>query len=159
MRIASLAPLLLVLAAASPLRAQRLSSVPAPQTAIVPEAITVGDVFHAAIRVEAPPGVRVFFPDTLEVPEEVEAAGRRVVSVDTVADKLIYTAAYPLTAWRPDTVELRAARVQLVTERGEGRVAASFPAFAIQSVLPADTSGIEPKPAKDVLGAMRLLWP
>jgi hypothetical protein len=155
----ALAPLLLVLAAALPLRAQRLSSVPAPQTAIVPEAITVGDVFHAAIRVEAPPGVRVFFPDTLEVPDEVEAAGRRVISVDTAADRVIYTAAYPLTAWRPDSFALRGTHVQLVTERGEGRVAASFPRFAIQSVLPADTTGIEPKPAKDVLGAMRLLWP
>jgi hypothetical protein len=127
--------------------------------AVVPHTITVGDVFQAAIRVAAPAGAEVVFPDSLELPEEVESAGRREIRVDTVQGEHQVTAVYPLTAWRPGDVPLPPAEVTVRDTSGVRTLEVSFPAFALASVLPADTAGIEPKPAKDVLGADRVWWP
>lgn len=148
---------LLLMFAATPLRAQptRLSA----RTAIVPATITVGDIFHAAIRFSAPADVRLVFPDTLVLPRDIEAAGRRSLRVDTVADGLEYTATYPLAAWRPDSVTLEPARVEMVSAGGVEAVTARFVPFIVRSVLPADTAGIQPQPPKDVLGPNRLFWP
>ena len=135
---------------------------PRPSTAVVPADITVGDVFRAAIRIEAPAGAEVVFPDTLLVPADVEAAGRREVRIDSAAagsGLLIHTAVYPLTAWRPDTVSLPSAAVAVRGAAGEWVVEARFAPFAVASVLPADTTGIEPKQAKDVIGPNRVWWP
>lgn len=149
----------LLLAWAPPLHAQRVTSVPLPQTAVLPDSINVGDVFHAAIRVQVPARGRVLFPDTLPVPQDVEAAGRRQIRIDTTAGGLQFTALYPLAAWRPDSVLLPASEVRVLIETGEENLPAEFRPFQIRSVLPADTAGVEPQPLKDVLGANRLWWP
>ncbi|MGH7506266.1 MAG: hypothetical protein ACRELX_11470 [Longimicrobiales bacterium] len=131
-----------------------------PTTAVVPQTITVGDVFQAAIRLEIPADATVSFPDSLALPANVEVAGRRDVHVDsTAAGNRVYTAVYPLTAWQPGSVSLPGATVLVRAGRGDATVDASFPEFSIESVLPADTASIEPKPAKDVLGANRVWWP
>jgi hypothetical protein len=134
----------------------------AAATAVGPADITVGDVFRAAIRVTAPAGAEVMFPDTLDVPADVEAAGRRSLQVDTsgaAPGMAVVTAIYPLAAWRPDTVRLPGAEVVIRSPSGEATVAASFAPFQVTSVLPSDTTDIEPKEAKDVLGANRVWWP
>ena len=139
-------------------------------SAVVPRTITVGDVFQAAIRIELPGGTAVAFADSLALPADVETAGRRVIQVDTTAEgRIAFTAAYPLTAWRPGDVTLPATRVvvrpppgdrpQQQTTQRDDTISVTFPAFDIESVLPGDTTGIEPKPAKDVLGANRVWWP
>lgn len=151
-------PLLLLLllflaGAAQPLPAQEV------RTAVLPSDITVGDVFHAVIRVSGAGERGVAFPDSLVLPEALEAAGRRVLRRDTVNGALAWTALYPLTAWRTGAQQLPEAEVQ-VADAGSTRTAtAAFPSFEVRSVLPADTAGIEPKPARDVLGANRVWWP
>ena len=149
---------LVVLHAASPpdAAAQTVS------TAVVPQTITVGDVFHAAVRVELPPGAEAAFPDTLDLPDaDIEAAARVRVQADSGAAGRTVTALYPLTAWRANE-EIQLPELQFAIRTaggGTSTVTASFPAFTLGSVLPADTAGIEPKPAKDVWGASRLWWP
>jgi hypothetical protein len=137
----------------SGLRAQQ------PQTAIVPESITVGDVFRAAIRFELPAGVQIAAPDSIALPPDLELAGRREARVDTAGGGQRVTIIYPLTAWRPGSYELPPLALRLVTDGTERTMAVAFPAFSVRSVLPADTAGIEARPAKDVLGASRLWWP
>ncbi len=89
------------------------------RTAVVPDSILVGDIFRVAVRVTVPAGVVVVFPDTLAVPDDVEAAARRELSVDSTADgEVSYTAVFPLAAWRPGSIELPPARLTL---RGSGR--------------------------------------
>lgn len=146
----------IVLAAApSTAPAQRVS------TAVVPDAITVGDVFHAAVRVELPPGTEPVFPDTLALTDEdLEAAGRVQLQVDSSAGGRTVTAVYPLTAWRTgEKLQLPEVVFAVRSDGGQQVVRATFPAFTLRSVLPADTAGIEPKPPKDVWGASRLWWP
>lgn len=130
------------------------------RTAVVPQSVTIGDIFRVAVRVAVPAGAVVVFPDTLDVPESVEAAARREVTVDSTRPELrTYTAVFPLTAWKPGTVQLPPARVRLELPDGGNFVEATFPAVSVTSVLPPDTAAIEPKPAKDVIGPSRLLWP
>lgn len=147
---------LIALALAVPLHAQA----PVARTAIVPDSARVGDVFHAAIRVDVPAGTRVLFPDSLAVPDDVENAGSPIVQTDTTGPgRLGITAAFPLTAWRPGDVVLPDVWVRIDAGAGPDSVRASFPATLVLSVLPADTAGIAPRPARDVLGANRLWWP
>ena len=144
---------LLLLLAASPLPAQEV------RTAVVPEAITVGDVFHAVIRVDGAGERGVRFPDSLALPADLEMAGRRTIRRDTVGGQPRLTAVYPLAAWRPGQHTIPPAEVR-IAEPGTVRAAsAAFPVVVIRSVLPADTAGVQPKPAKDVLGGNRLWWP
>jgi hypothetical protein len=150
----------LLFAAASPAAARAQAPPPVrASAAVVPQTITVGDIFQAAIRVAAPPGTEVVFPDSLVLPADVESAGRREIRVDTVRGEPQVTAIYPLTGWRPGDVPLAPAGLTVRDTTGVHAVEVAFPAFTLSSVLPADTTGIEPKPAKDVLGANRVWWP
>lgn len=130
------------------------------RTAVVPPTSAVGDVFHAAIRVQLEAGDTVVFPDTLPVPADMESAGRRELHVDTLPDgQRRLTAVYPLTAWRTGRLQLTTTAISVRDSAGERGVEVSFSPVDITSVLPADTAGIRPRPAKDVLGANRLVWP
>ena len=92
---------LLALASAGAVAAQQ------PQAAVIPQSITVGDVFHAAVRLELPPGATLGAPDTRALPEHVELAGRREVRVDTADGARRVTLIYPLSAWRPGEYALQ----------------------------------------------------
>jgi hypothetical protein len=131
------------------------------RTAVVPDSIHVGDVFRVAVQVTVAEGADVMFPDTLAVPANVEAAARRTLSVDSAGDgRVSYTAVFPLTAWRPGAIELPAARIEVVEPRGRSsQVEAVFRPILIATVLPSDTTMIEPRPARDVIGSSRLIWP
>jgi len=87
--------LVMLVVAASAASAQQ------PQAAVVPQSITVGDVFHAAVRMPLPEGARVQVPDSIGVIEDVEQAGRYTVRVDSSGPSRVATIAYPLAAWRP----------------------------------------------------------
>ena len=137
------------------------ASLPAqqPQVAVVPAAITVGDIFHAAIRLDLAAGDELIAPDTLALPEDVEAAGRRELRVDSAGGARRVTVLYPLAAWRPGTYELPQIALQLRTAEGTRPLQVQLPGFTVSSVLPEDTAGIQMKGAKDVLGANRIWWP
>jgi hypothetical protein len=49
--------------------------------------------------------------------------------------------------------------LRLITDGAARDVNVALPSFTVTSVLPQDTANIQPKPAKDVLGANRLWWP
>jgi hypothetical protein len=144
---------LLVLCCAWPLQAQRAS------TAVVPQTITVGDVFHAAVQVQLPPGATVQAPDSLVLGEELELAGRMEIRYDSANGERRAIILYPLTAWRPGNHQLPPLRVRVITDGAASDMNVALPAFAVTSVLPQDTTDIAPRGAKDVLGANRLWWP
>jgi hypothetical protein len=131
------------------------------RVAVTPDTVTVGDVFHAAIRVEVPAGFRLEPPDSLPISGDIENAGRRIDTTEPIeggGERI--TVAYPLTAWKPGPIDLPALTLRLI---GPGETPRTLnvrlPAAVVRSVLPADTTGIEPRPLKDVLGADRVWWP
>ncbi|HUF50516.1 MAG TPA: hypothetical protein VMN60_06770 [Longimicrobiales bacterium] len=148
-----LLPALFLLLCAGAASAQR------PTSAVVPQSITVGDVFHAAVRIELPPRTDVLAPDSLPLPADLELAGRREIRYDTAGGRRVATILYPLTAWRPTQYELPVITLRLVGDGASSSVTVALPGFAVTSVLPLDTTGIEPRGAKDVFGANRLWWP
>jgi hypothetical protein len=127
--------------------------------AVVPEAITVGDVFHAAVRFDLPAGVELMTPDTLVLPEDVESAGAPEIRVDSTDAGPRVTLLYPLAAWRPGKYRLPGVTLRFRTTQGDRQLQVQLPDFSVNSVLPQDTTGIKMKAAKDVLGKNRIWWP
>jgi hypothetical protein len=132
------------------------------RTAILGDSLRVGDVVPVAVRVVVDRGARVAWPDTLPLPgEEVENAARVRERVDTLEDgRLAITGIYSVTPWRTGELPLPEVPFQ-VEGTGEAvrTLTAALPALEVVSVLPEDTAGIEPRPAKGVLGASWALWP
>lgn len=149
--------LIVSLALAAPAAAQRAGV--ETQAAIVPDSLTVGTVVHAAIRVRAPAGVRIEFPDTLGMAADAENAGVPTMSRDSSNGTITVTAAYPVTSWRPGRLQLPPATVRLVSDAGVDSVEVRFQEIDVVSVLPPDTAGIQPRPARDVMGGVRVWWP
>jgi hypothetical protein len=130
------------------------------QVGLSPRTIHVGDVFNASLQVTLPAGTLLFVPDTLDVTGDVENAARKRVHVDTLqSGNLHYLITYPLTAWRPGTDTLPPIVATLRSASGETTLNVRMPIVTVESVLPADTANIEPKPPRDVWGANRLWWP
>lgn len=134
------------------------------RTAVLADTIRVGDVVPVAIRATVPPGQRVFWPDTLPLggpDSELENAARVRTREDTLPDgRLQITALYAVTPWRPGERPLPEVPVQVVSgDEAVRTLSASLPALQVTSVLPADTAGIQPRPAKGVIGRSWTLWP
>lgn len=156
---AALAPLH---AAAHPAPATQQDPTTRPRTAIVGDSVRVGDVVPVAIRVVVDRGQRVAWPDTLPLAgDELENVARVRERVDTLPDgRLEMTAVYSVTPWR--TGELALPDLPLRVVRGNESVrdmTTALPSLDVVSVLPADTAGVEPRPAKDVIGRNWALWP
>jgi hypothetical protein len=128
---------------------------PTIRTAVVPDTIHVGDVITAAVRVTVPPGATVAFPDSLTLPLDFENAGERVLKADTTPTGIQVTATYPLAAWRPGAHFIGAVPLTI----NGAQYDASFDSVRIASVLPPDTTGLQPKPLKSVIGGTRVWWP
>lgn len=130
------------------------------RTTLAPDTVFVGDVFHVGFRVDVPSGYRAAFPDSLLVLGDVESTGRPDRTAEPLpggGQRVIVT--YPMTAWRPGPIEFP--DIVLRLQRGsETRVLeAKPPRLVVASVLPADTAGIRPRPARGVVGPNWVLWP
>lgn len=129
-----------------------------PSVAVVPDSGYVGDPYRVAVRLQVPKGIVPLFPDTLDILGDVENTARSRVQVDSSADGFTYTATYSLTGWRTGTLPLPTIAITL-SGTDSSTITAALPPLQIFSVLPADTSGIDPKPPHDVWGESRLWWP
>lgn len=153
-----------VLAACSALAAGLFPAATAAQevrTAVGADSIRVGDVVPVALRIDVPRDRRVAWPDTLPVADpDMENASRVRTRVDTLDDgRLRRTAIYAVTPWRTGELPLPDVSVQVVGgDEGVTTIRASLPVLNVISVLPGDTAGIEPKPAKGVIGANWAWW-
>ncbi|MGH7482341.1 MAG: hypothetical protein ACRELV_09310 [Longimicrobiales bacterium] len=137
---------------AGPAMAQRAGA------AVDPDTVTVGTIFHVAVRVVAPAAAAVEFPDSLAVAGDVAVAGRREILLDTLNGELSWTAIYPLAAWRPGSQPLPRVRVGLTDRAGTRTATLELPPVFVASVLPADTAGIDPQPPKGVVGGDGFPW-
>lgn len=123
------------------------------------DTIRVGDPFRAVLKIDVPPGTEVVLPDSMTPAEDVENAGRVRARRDSTAAGVSVVAAYPLTAWRTGPLTVTDLKVLFKSTTGDRTISVKMPPLNVVSVLPADTSNIQPKPPKDVLGKDRLWWP
>lgn len=129
------------------------------QTGISRDTIRVGDPFRAVVRIDLPAGTDVVLPDSLVSTEDVENAGTVRMRRDSANGAVSVLAAYPLTAWRTGPLPLPDLNIRVKSANGEQASTIKLPGINVVSVLPADTTNIEAKPPKDVLGANRVWWP
>ena len=117
---------------------------------ITPDTVRVGDPFTVSIRVRAALGASIVFPVAPDSGGPVEPLDP--VQISTTADSagLDQTATYRLAAWRTGTFHIPFADVLVRQDIGNRRVEVSGVVIHVASVLPADRSGIEPKPARAV---------
>ncbi|MBX6365175.1 MAG: hypothetical protein IRZ00_15000 [Gemmatimonadetes bacterium] len=130
------------------------------RAAAAPDTTTIGGVVQAAVRFDLPAGYHAIVPDSLPLQGTAENAGRRQVrEVERPDGSREVTVVYPVTPWRTGTMALPRIAIRLTGPQGERLLTVVLPAVTVRSVLPADTTGIQPKPPSDVLGPNRLLWP
>lgn len=121
-----------------------------------PDTVTVGDPFRIAVRVDAPAGASVEFGDFPE-DEALQPLGPARILPDTPRPGM-HTAVYPLVAWRTGTILAPVILVRVAAPDAEPRTfRVSLPVPSVRSVLPADTAGIEPRAAKDILTTERII--
>ncbi len=143
-----------LLLAAAPAAAQQVRS------AVVPDTITVGDVVKAAVRVDLPAGYSAAFPDSLSLGTDLENAGPRRDTTETLpGGARRITSVYLLTGWRPGIQSLPAVPITITNGTNQQVMLATLQSLVIRSVLPVDTAGLKPKPVKAVVGPNWLLWP
>lgn len=129
------------------------------QRAIVvqPETVTVGDPFRVIVRVKAPRGADIGFPDAPDSAGKVEAIDP--VQITTAQDSTAtdQTAVYLVAAWDVGRIAIRLGNVRVAFGREVNDVPLGEASIYVASVLPADTTLHVPKPARDVL-AMPAPW-
>ena len=139
----------LVFGCAAPAVAQEV------EVALERDTAQVGDVVPVRLRVTMAPGERVAWPDTLPLAgPTLENAARVREQVDTLPDgRLARTGVYGVIPWRTGELELPGVAIRVVGgDEAPRTVRAAPPALTVVSVLPPDTAGVHPRPARGVIG-------
>jgi hypothetical protein len=130
------------------------------QRAVVvqPETVTVGDPFRVVVRIRAPRGADIGFPDAPDTARAVEPVDP--VQITTAPDTAAtdQTAVYRLTAWDVGRLPITFGRVRVAFGQNVQEIALGAVSVFVASVLPADTSLHVPKPARDVLPIPAPWW-
>lgn len=117
---------------------------------VTPDTVHVGDPFTVSIRVRAPQGAVIEFPQAPDSSLAVEQLDP--VSIRSTADSISVdqTAEYRLTAWRIGSLPIAFGDVVVRQAIGTRIVPVTGVGIVVASVLPADTAQHVPMPPRDV---------
>jgi hypothetical protein len=151
MTICWIAAALLALQSAQDARLQRA-------IVVQPETVTVGDPFTVTIRMRAPRGAEIGFPDAPDSAGAIEAVDPVQITTSTDSAAVDQTATYRLTAWDTGRLAIVLGNVRI----SMGTLVRDIPLGGINvfvaSVLPADTALHVPKPARELLAVPAPWW-
>jgi hypothetical protein len=115
-----------------------------------PGVVTVGDPFRAVVRIDAPAGYVVEFPEDVGRSEAYQSIAAVDVLPGEGADPHI--AIYPLVIWQTSSFAPPIVAIHLRDPAGREQVLrVTLPLPEIRSVLPPDTAGVEPRPSRGVM--------
>lgn len=142
--------------AQAPARQQRIQS----GISVTPDTVTVGDPFIVLVRVRAPLGATITFPDApaAEPLQPIEPVDPRQITPATDTSAVEQTARYRLVAWETGQVRLGLGDVIVRVRGAQQRIALGDEAVFVRSVLPADSALRVPKPARDIIAPTIPLW-
>lgn len=125
---------------------------------MAPDSVTVGDPLALRIRVSAPAGATITFPEAPDSTSPVQAIGTRSVSRPAAQGPIDQTALYRLAAW--DVGDLPVVMDDVVVTLGdaERRVPLGDITVRAVTVLPADTTLRVPKPPRPPLDVTVPWW-
>jgi hypothetical protein len=130
---------------------------------IRPDTVTVGQRFIVVVRIAAPPGSIVRFPETLDSAAQASSLspqiiGRPLIDSAVVRGALIHSAAYRLTAWDVGAQSLGLPAVAVESNGRTGYVSLSTQRVFVKAVLPADTTLWKPKPTRPPMQLPTIDW-
>lgn len=126
------------------------------------DTVTVGEPFEVRVRVRAPAGSRITFPDNPDSAGTVQALDPRTITTADSVQWLDQTAVYRLAAWDVGDQPIVIGNVRVVA--GGAAAASERPidlaslAVFVRSVLPADSSLHVPKPARPIWEERGFPW-
>ena len=125
------------------------------------DTVTVGEPFEVRVRVRAPAGSRITFPENPDSAGTVQALDPRTITVADTVQSLDLTAVYRLAAWDVGDQPIVIGNVRVATDQATGGDRpidlASLGVF-VRSVLPADSSLHVPKPARPIWEERAFPW-
>lgn len=131
--------------------------------AVQPETVTVAQPFVVTVRVRAPRGATIVFPDGPDSASAVQALDPRVVRAATVdaAGGVEQSAQYRLAAWDIGDQPLLLGEIVVRVGAAERRVSSGTAAVFVASVLPdsgADSTARTPKPPRGIIEPVVPWW-
>jgi hypothetical protein len=162
----------LILAGAAPLPAQSTAARPAAPRAqpgdtafrvlsgvkVSADTVTVGDPFLIVVRVRAPLGAEIVFPEAPDSAGAVQARDPRTIATAPDTSALEQTATYRVAAWDVEQQRILLDDVVVRWEGEERRVPVGDLAVFVKSVLPADSTQRVPKPARALVEHELFPW-
>jgi hypothetical protein len=125
---------------------------------ITPDTVTVGQPFRLEIRVRAPAGAAITFPDGPDSGATVQALDPRIVREAGDSRAVDQTAIYRLAAWDVGTLEIKLPDVVVRTPGHEEKVPMLALRIVVRSVLPLDSALRVPKPARGLIVSPLIPW-
>ena len=123
-----------------------------------PESVTVGDPLEVRVRVRAPAGATIVFPDGPDSSAQVEAIASRAILGRPNASGSDQTAVYRLVAWDVGEVPAKLGDVIVRLGGAEKRVPLGDVMVKVHSVLPTDTTLRVPKPPRPPFDVVIPWW-
>jgi len=124
------------------------------------DTVTVGEAFEIRVRVRAPVGAAIKFPDNPDTAGTVQARDPRTIVTTDSVQSLDQTASYHVAAWDVgrQSVRLEDVMVTSTSAKTELRVPVGNVTVFVRSVLPADTTLRVPKPARPLWETKAFPW-
>jgi hypothetical protein len=123
------------------------------------DTVTVGDPFRVVVRVRAPVGSEIVFPEAPDTAgTAVHARDPRVVTTAPDTSALDQTATYVVSAWDVEQQRIALEDVVVRWEGEERRVPLGALGVFVKSVLPADSTERVPKPARALVETPIFPW-
>ena len=123
-----------------------------------PDSVTVGEPFELRVRVRAPAGAVVTFPEGPDSSAQVEAIASRAVVGAADASGTDRTAVFRLVAWDVGEIPAKLGDVVVTLAGVERRVPLGEVMVKVKSVLPADTTLRVPKPPRPPFDVAMPWW-
>lgn len=148
---------------AAPLAAQRPE--PAEGTfpvragiSVEPDTVRVGDPFLVRVRIVAPAGSRIVFPDPPDSTRTVQ--GLDPVRIDSLsaAAGVEQTATYRVAAWNVNEQPIRLGDVTVRNGTARRSIPLERLTIFVRSVLPADSAARVPRPARQIFEFTASRW-
>jgi hypothetical protein len=122
-----------------------------------PDTVTVGQHFTVTVRIRAPQGATIRFPERPETPANVDTAGGSQRRDTTTPAYTEATIAYRVAAWRTGMQQLGFEDAIVSVPGRDVRVSLADSVF-VKSVLPADTALRKPKEPRPPLTLRAFNW-
>jgi hypothetical protein len=125
---------------------------------VQPETVSVGDPFLVLVRVQAPLGSTIEFPEGPDSAAKVEALDARGMRPNADSSAIDITAAYRLAAWDVGDQPLQLGDIVVKLGGDERRLTLGRYQVVVRTVLPEDSAQRVPKPPRPPFEFPRPWW-